>query len=227
MADWIGSPNYTQGRQGSGIDHIVIHWMVGTLASTDAVFQDTNRGTSAHYGVQDNTVHQYVRDTDTAYHAGTWPMNIRSIGIEHSAAPGRDASPQTIETSAQLIAAKCSEFGIPCDRGHIIKHSEVIATACPGTIPIDALVARAAQILNGGSVVASQDTADRTTIELEYNNGLFRNASEQEIADMLNAKLTVEQVQRTIQESAEHAKLVAIVKGAKGTVLKPGTYTVN
>lgn len=227
MADWIGSPNYTQGRQGSPIDRIVIHWMVGTLASTDAVFQDTSRGTSAHYGVQDNTVHQYVRDTDTAYHAGTWPMNIRSIGIEHSAAPGRDASPQTIETSAQLIAAKCREFGIPCDRGHIIKHSEVIATACPGTIPIDALVARAAQILNGGNIVASQDTADRTTIELEYNNGLFRNASEQEIADMLNSKLTVEQVQRTIQESAEHAKLVAIVKGAKGTVLKPGTYTVN
>lgn len=155
--EFIGSPNYTQGRE-SKIDRIVIHWMVGTLAATDAVFQNTQSNTSAHYGIENYTTHQYVNDSDTAYHAGNWNMNTRSIGIEHSAAPGRDATPETLESSAQLIAAKCKEFGIPCDRNHIIKHSEVIATQCPGTIPIDSLVARANQILNGGGEVASITT---------------------------------------------------------------------
>lgn len=146
----VKSPNYTTGRQGVNIDRIYIHWMVGTLASTDAVFQNTSIGTSAHYGIENGNVHQYVAEQNTAYHAGTWSENLRSIGIEHSAAPGRDATPQTLETSAQLIADICRRRGIPCDRAHIRKHSENIATQCPGTIPIDWLVARASQILNGG-----------------------------------------------------------------------------
>ena len=59
--EFIGSPNYTQGRE-SKIDRIVIHWMVGTLAATDAVFQNTQSNTSAHYGIENYTTHQYVND---------------------------------------------------------------------------------------------------------------------------------------------------------------------
>lgn len=143
---WIGSPNYSKERT-APIDRIVVHWMVGTLASTDAVFQDKNRGTSAHYGIEDFNTHQYVQEIDTAWHAGVGSMNARSIGIEHSAAPGRDASSQTIETSAQLIADLSERYNIPLDRKHVIKHSEVpYATQCSGTIPIDYLVERAIQL---------------------------------------------------------------------------------
>lgn len=148
---WVGSPNYTKGRGGNAVDRIVIHWMAGTLASTDSVFQDTGRQTSAHYGIENEEVHQYVKDEDTAYHSGDWNTNQRSIGIEHSAAPGRNASENTYATSAQLIAQLCKKFDIPCDRQHIIKHSQVIATACPGTIDIDRIVNSAARILNGDS----------------------------------------------------------------------------
>lgn len=148
---WIGSPNFTSGRENTTIDHIVIHWMDGTLASTDAVFQDTTRQTSAHYGIEDGTIHQYVQESDTAWHAGNWAMNLRSIGIEHSAQPGRDASAATLENSAQLIAQIAKEYNIPLDRQHVLKHSEVpYATQCCGTINVDALVARANQI-NGSS----------------------------------------------------------------------------
>jgi len=157
---WIGSPNYTAGRGGKTIDRIVIHWMVGTLASTDAVFQNTNVGTSAHYGVENNNVHRYVDLGNTAYHAGNWSYNQRSIGIEHSAAPGRDATPATVETSAQLIARLCKQFGIPCNRDHIVKHSQIVATQCCGTIPIDQIVARANEIINGGSSVAIIQNAE-------------------------------------------------------------------
>lgn len=140
--DWTGSPNYTQASN-RRIDRIVIHWMAGTLSATDSVFQNTSRQTSAHYGIENGIVHQYVDEKNIAWHAGNGTMNLRSIGIEHSAAPGRDASQETLETSARLIREICYRHGIPIDREHIIKHSEVIATQCPGTIPIDTLIALA------------------------------------------------------------------------------------
>lgn len=155
---WIGSPNYATGRQGYPIDRIVLHWMDGELASTDVTFQDTTRQTSAHYGIEDGVIHQYVHEGDTAYHARDWDMNLRSIGIEHSADPNRPASDATLNTSAALIADICKRYSIPCDRDHIRRHSEVIATQCPGTLPVDDLVNRANAIIQGGG--KTMDYAD-------------------------------------------------------------------
>lgn len=143
------SPNYTVGRGGKNIDRIVIHWIVGNLASADAVFSRSASQVSAHYGIENNTVHQYVNNADTAWHAGDYSMNQRSIGIEHSADPSRPPSAQTNETSAQLVASLCKQYGIPCNRTRILKHSEIVPTQCCGSVPIDAIVARAAQILGG------------------------------------------------------------------------------
>jgi hypothetical protein len=158
---WIGSPNYTQGRAGKSVDRIVIHWMVGTLAGTDIVFQNTTRGTSAHYGIEDSNIHQYVAKTDTAFHAGVLSMNQRSIGIEHSATPTRPATQMTVDVSAQLVADLCREYNIPCDRTHIIKHSEVpYATQCSGTIPIDEIVNKANKIIGDSMAeIIDRDTS--------------------------------------------------------------------
>ena len=41
--------------------------------------------------------------------------------------------------------------GIPCDRSHIIKHGEVVATACPGGLDVDKIVRRANEIMGGAS----------------------------------------------------------------------------
>lgn len=146
---WVGSPNFTSGRNGTVVDHIVIHWMDGNLAGADAVFQDRSRDTSAHYGVEDGVIHQYVQESDTAYHAGNWAMNLRSIGIEHSAQPGRDASDSTYQTSARLISDIVSRNPhISLDRIHILRHGEVIATECCGTVDPNKLIALA----QGGSM---------------------------------------------------------------------------
>jgi hypothetical protein len=141
--DFIGSPNYMPGRQGTKIDRVVVHWADGTLQAADQTFQDIKRQTSAHYGVEEGVIHRYVEEEDTAYHSGNWPMNLRSIGIEHSAQPGRDATDLTYQSSAQLIADVCYRNNIPIDREHILKHSEVIPTECPGTIDVDKLIALA------------------------------------------------------------------------------------
>lgn len=132
---FVGSPNYTIGRWGFKVKYVVIHWMVGTLASTDAVFQRTtpkNKRTSAHYGIEDKNIHQYVKEKNTAWHAGTGLANRQSIGIEHSAAPGRAPSAQTYETSAKLIAKICKDYKLDPDKA-IVPHCKFVATRCPGT----------------------------------------------------------------------------------------------
>jgi N-acetyl-anhydromuramyl-L-alanine amidase AmpD len=122
---WIGSPNYWAGRT-QKVNKIVSHWMAGNLASADRVFQDTNRQTSAHYGIEDEVIHQYVRDEDTAWHARQ--ANPFTIGIEHSAQPGRDASAKTLETSAKLIASLAKKYGIEINSETIVPHNLYVAT---------------------------------------------------------------------------------------------------
>lgn len=134
---WKGSPNYDTNR--TQIDEIFIHWIVGPLSAADVVFQKVG-GTSAHYGIEDNTIHQYVKEEHVAYHAGVYSHNQRSIGIEHSASPDRPASDATYNTSGKLIAEICKRYNIPLDRQHIRGHKEVRNTQCPGTMDIDRLI---------------------------------------------------------------------------------------
>lgn len=144
---WVGSPNHTPGREGITIDRVVLHWIVGKLESADTVFQNTTRNTSSHYGIGDDEIHQYVKETDTAYHAGVWAMNLRSIGIEHEGGPDLPVSDLTYQTSAKLVAEVCNRYQIPLDREHIIKHNEVRATQCPGTLDIDRIITNAKKAL--------------------------------------------------------------------------------
>lgn len=143
---YMQSPNYTSGRDGKKVDRIVIHWMDGTLGSTDRVFSDRGRAVSAHFGVEDTNVHQYVRLQDTAWHAGNRDCNLHSVGIEHSAQPGRDASDLTYETSSQLIVQICRTLGLTPSRSLLHRHSEYRPTECCGTIDLDRLAARAVEI---------------------------------------------------------------------------------
>lgn len=239
MAVWKGSPNYSTVR--SKVDRIYIHWIVGNLATADNVFSSPASQVSAHYGVENGTVHQYVNEAHTAWHAGTGSENQRSIGIEHSAAPGRDASSQTLETSAQLIAEICKRHNIPCDRNHIKKHSENIATQCPGTIPIDYLVQRANQILKGGKDMIEDNQRHYDIINREWINSTGREFTWKEFRanfvgrDKLEALLTIHSSPETKawQELAKLGKKAKAEKWAKsstpskGTTLKPGTYIVK
>lgn len=135
MTQWIGSPNYTATRLGQKVKYIVIHWMAGTLAGTDAVFQRKG-GVSAHYGLENALRHQYVREDHTAHHAGNWVKNLQSIGIEHSAAPGRKATDATYKNSIELCTYLCKKYGLNPDTA-IIPHNSIVATQCPGTMDLN------------------------------------------------------------------------------------------
>lgn len=134
MAIWKGSPNYYPGRS-QAITKIVIHWIVGDLESANIVFQRPERQASAHYGVENNTVYQWVRESDVAWHAGP-NANPFSIGIENSAAPGRPASDATYNTLIALCSDICKRYGLNPDTA-IEPHNKYMATQCPGTMDLN------------------------------------------------------------------------------------------
>lgn len=139
------SPNQDGNR--TKIDRIIIHWIVGNIYDADAQFAKPN-STSAHYAIENELIHQYVQENRVAYHAGNYPMNQRSIGIEHSASPDRPASEKTYQTSGQLVYEICKRHNIPLDRQHILKHSEVVPTQCCGTVDIDKIISIAKTYTN-------------------------------------------------------------------------------
>lgn len=132
---WKHTENYTVGRDGTAVDRIVIHYIVGTLAAADATFANSASGVSAHYGIGEGALHQYVSELNTSWHAGDFPMNQRSIGIEHSADVDRAPSASTYEMSVDLCVNICQDYGLD-PQTQIIGHSSVVATACPGTVDL-------------------------------------------------------------------------------------------
>lgn len=140
--------NYGVGRNGLKVNKVVLHWMDGTLSSTDAHFANPASKVSAHYGIGQSEIHQYVQESDTAYHAGNLTVNRESIGIEHEGGTTITITEAVINQSIELVTDICKRYSIPADREHIKKHSEIKATQCPGTLPIDRIVEEVAKKLS-------------------------------------------------------------------------------
>src|SRR5215211_1240964 len=86
--------NYTDANRGAAqIDMIVVHVAQGSYSSTVGWFQNRRANASAHYVVgPKGQVAQCVHNEDIAWHAGWWPTNKRSIGIEHAGYIGNPRS---------------------------------------------------------------------------------------------------------------------------------------
>ncbi len=168
------------------IDRIVIHHNATT---NDAVARHTwyvssGHGTSAHYQVTPDKIWGCVGENYVAYHAGNYPMNQRSIGIEHlnnTGAPTWTIAEETYRNSAKLIRDICERYNIPIDRQHIIKHGEVSATGCPGGIDIDRLVAmaRGAEYLTPAKATPRPSAPGKMqhayrVDDLKYVNGMWQ-----------------------------------------------------
>jgi N-acetylmuramoyl-L-alanine amidase len=156
---WVGAhdANRRKGRQGFRPEAIVVHIMEGTLAGTRSWFNNPESRVSAHYGIGKNgEIHQYVGESDTAFHAGrrsnpSWRLiksvnpNNHTIGIEHEGDANSEWPEAMLSSSAALIRDVCTRWSIPIDRDHIIGHREIFdRKTCPGHIvDVDQLVARA------------------------------------------------------------------------------------
>jgi N-acetylmuramoyl-L-alanine amidase len=152
---WLGSPNFWKGHNGQKAIAIVCHIAQGTLAGTDATFQDQapngdpNKAVSAHFAVgKDGTIHQYVSTDNSAWANGivepgnTMPAffphvdpNWFTISIEHEGFTGQGFSDLQYQSSRSLIGYLTRKFSIPVDGDHIIGHSRISPHSrpdCPG-----------------------------------------------------------------------------------------------
>lgn len=165
---WVGCApgNFAHGRPaGFKPEAIVIHVMDGSFVGTRSWFSDPHATVSAHYGVSESgAIDQYVKETDTAFHAGTvvgptWGLlkpnvnpNFYTIGIEHE---GRGSGPawpaQQMQASAELVAQIAKRWVIPIDEAHVVPHHAIRANkTCPGSgVVLADLIAQASAVPPG------------------------------------------------------------------------------
>jgi N-acetyl-anhydromuramyl-L-alanine amidase AmpD len=147
---WIGAHknNFGVGRGGKKVRKIVLHWIVGSLKSADATFAKSTRKASAHYGIGNKEIHQWVKEEDTAWHASNLAVNTESIGIEHEGGPNLPITEETIQTSIALVVDICRRHSITPSASTIKRHSDISATQCPGTLPVERIIEEASKILS-------------------------------------------------------------------------------
>src|SRR5882672_12216092 len=106
------------GRGGNSVELIVDHWTVVMFEGAIRRFKDPTSILSAHYVVgQDGRIAQLVSEDDTAYHAGKYDVNLRSIGIEHEAGPAMAPTDALYAASARLHAEIASNHGLALQVG--------------------------------------------------------------------------------------------------------------
>lgn len=152
---WIpaAADRFTPGREVT-VDQLVFHTTTVSWSQTIATFTTGTRLASAHYVVDElvDRVARMVRETDRAWHAGNWPVNQRSIGIEgvdngHYDGP-RDPSLYLREASLVAAIAK-RRPQIPLvletdpERPGCLRHWSTVATHCPGTLDVELIIGMA------------------------------------------------------------------------------------
>lgn len=128
----------SDGRDDHKVEMIVIHGMA--LTDGSLVPKGWNeREASAHYGVKNKNVEMYVLPENTAWQAGNWNINIRTIGVEHlnsTGAPTWEFSEDTLATSVEFIAQLLKEYGLTVNDVHM--HQEFVVTECPQSLATSA-----------------------------------------------------------------------------------------
>lgn len=161
----ITTPNKSS-RYGAPIQYIVLHHMAST--SFGGVLNSWQTGAkegSANYAISNEgeivgVVPESLRSWSLS--SATWDAKSITFEIENEAAGGSwPVSSAAHEATAKVVADLVRRYGIPLDRNRVLGHREVYtrhgasyATACPGGLNMDWIVARAAQLLGQGGIPA-------------------------------------------------------------------------
>jgi hypothetical protein len=127
-AEWFPTPEagkWTAGRGAGAIDRIVIHDTEGGWDASVATLQN-DAGKSVQYIVgTDGRVGQFVHEGDTAWHAGNFYYNQKSIGIEHVGYMNQPYPDAEYAASAALVNHLAAKYAIAKDRTHIVGHDQI------------------------------------------------------------------------------------------------------
>lgn len=173
--------SYDAGRGGKKIDRIVIHHWGTRGQQFESVIHWFlyDAPTSAHYVAEAGRVQKVVGESDTAWHAGIYDINQRSIGIECRP----EATDGDYETVGELVCDIWRRYGkIPLTR-----HKDYVATDCPGAYDIERIRRIAEKYYSGA---APRDTLPKDTVPkpdlLRVQVGAYR---VKENADAMEKKL--------------------------------------
>ena len=153
--------NYSPASRRTKITNVCLHHMAGVLTAQQCgnIFARKGRNGSAHYGIgSDGLIGLYVPEECVAWHAGNWPENQCSIGIEISnSSLGGDwpVSDASINLAITLIADIMKRNGIKkAIKGQTLTwHRMYSATTCPGDYMLskmDYICGEVNKILNPG-----------------------------------------------------------------------------
>jgi N-acetylmuramoyl-L-alanine amidase len=143
----VPASNHAVGRGGNSVELIVDHWTVVMYEGAIRRFKDPASILSAHYVIgTDGRIAQLVSEDDTAYHAGVFSVNQRSIGIEHEAGPAMPPSEALYAASARLHADIANRHGLTLAVGTtVLPHQAIVPTECPGTLDLERIVREATE----------------------------------------------------------------------------------
>lgn len=112
---WCSESCYTKG--GKKKEYILVHYTgaPGSAYNNAVYFSRGGNGqSSAHYFIDDKSCWQSVHDTDTAWAAGNFEMNQRSISIE-VCSDGEDFTEGEISQLAELVQGLMRLYSIPAE----------------------------------------------------------------------------------------------------------------
>ncbi|SIR52208.1 SH3 domain-containing protein [Haladaptatus litoreus] len=110
--------NYDEAERESDLD---IRWFIVHVAQGEAdwtvnYFQNPDANVSAHYVADHETgdLTQMLAEEDIGWHAGNWPYNQHSLGIEHSGWVNEtEYTDELYEASAKIVRWSATEFDFP------------------------------------------------------------------------------------------------------------------
>lgn len=121
-------------RNGQKPQMIVLHTTESpSYQSTKSIFQSPSSQVSAHYVIdRDGTIHQFLPEGYSAWHAGdsrfpplgiTDCCNAASIGIEIQRGPNEPLTKEQIASAMALVKDIQERHGIPAE--HVVAHSDI------------------------------------------------------------------------------------------------------
>lgn len=123
--------------------YIVLHYTANngdTALNNCKYFDETYRGASANYFVDETSIYQCVRDTDIAWHVGAHKYyndcrNENSIGIELCSRLDSSGKyyfkDKTVNNAVELTAFLCEKYGIEDIDKYVVRHWDCTHKKCP------------------------------------------------------------------------------------------------
>lgn len=177
-ADWRANGNtngVTNPRAG-----YCIHHAAGTSLDMAGTFLAA--GTSAHYGIKDGKVRQFLEDGKSAWAAGDNWANNNLIHIEcvnSGGAPDWPVSEETVSTLCEFLADKMRERGETklVVGQNLYGHKDFFNTFCPGALydRLEEIAERVNNLLNGDEFDMATLEDLRTVVREEVNENVLGN----------------------------------------------------